>query len=154
MRSLRRCITKLARCTSGSALLEATLITPLAISLMVGATDFGRVYSTRSSADKSMRDAARYLTRLPASSVCAGWALTNARNLSVYGNIAGSGQTLVSGWAVGNVTLVQPTTCTTPTVGIIQLRATVPFTSIMLPFLGLPATYTLTVEHQERWIGE
>ena len=138
---------RLADCTSGAALVEATLAMPVVIALMMGATDFGRAYSTSSTADKSMRDAARYLAHLPASAVC-GWGLTNAQNLAVYGNIAGSGSPLISGWSTANVTLTQPASCASnPT--IIQLSATVPFTSIMLA--GMPTT--LSTQHEERWIG-
>ena len=63
----------LALCTSGTATLEAAVILPVAIALMAGGIEFGRVYSVSSTADKSMRDAARYLAR------------ANARSLGVIG---------------------------------------------------------------------
>jgi|SRR5579883_335774 Flp pilus assembly protein TadG len=152
---VREKLSGLWRDSSGSALVETTLIIPVAISLMAGATDFGIVFSTASSADKSMRDAARYLARLPQSSVCSSWALTKAQNLAVYGNLAGSGNPLITGWKTSNVTLAQPTDCTTLTnTPIIQLKATVPYTGIMLSALGLSNSLTLNVQHEERWIGE
>jgi Flp pilus assembly protein TadG len=153
---------RLIRCTSGAAALEGALVMPVAISLMAGGVEFGRAYSASSTADKSMRDAARYLARVcdpgstggctGATAVC-GWGLTKAKNLAVYGNIAGTGTPLIHGWSTSNVTLQQPSDCSTlPT--IIQLKATVPFTSIMLSAVGLSNSITMHVQHEERWIGE
>ncbi len=142
------------RCTSGTALIEAAVVVPFAIVLMVGVADFGRVYMTKATAQKSMRDAVRYLTLLPADSVCRSWALTNAQNLAVKGNIAGSGAALLDGWVVGDVSLSLPTTCATPPLGVIRVSANVPFTAIMWQVLGLPSSMTLSVQHEERWIGQ
>src|SRR5262249_41770053 len=174
--SLLKLLLRLARCTSGTATLEGVLVLPVAISLMAGGGGVWGVYSVASTADKSMRDAARYLARMPcdgglagvctqAAAIC-GWGLTNAKNLAVYGNLAGSGNPLIQGWSTSNVTLQQPSDCTAlPNPAIIQLTATVPFTSIMLPFattalraLGIPTSQlpnsiTMNVQHQERWIG-
>src|SRR5215470_17006838 len=101
MTLLFKLLLRLARCSSGTAALEAALVMPVAILLMAGGVEFGRVYSVASTADKSMRDAARYLARMPcdgglagvctsAAAIC-GWGLTNAKNLAVYGNVLGSG---------------------------------------------------------------
>jgi Flp pilus assembly protein TadG len=183
MRLLRNVLLPLAHCTSGTASLEAAVILPIAISLMAGGIEFGRVYSVYSTADKSMRDAARYLARVcdPSSSgactsaaaVC-DWGLTDAANLAVYGKINpiltgnSKDQPLISGWSTtpstglqrGNITLAQPTDCSTlPTK--IRLEASGPFTTAMLSAstavfggLGLSNTVTLHVNHEERWIGQ
>ena len=174
--SLLKLLLRLARCTSGTATLEGVLVLPVAISLMAGGVEFGRVYSVASTADKSMRDAARYLARMPcdgglagvcttAAAIC-GWGLTNAKKLAVYGNIAGTGDPLIQDWSTTNITLQQPSDCTAlPNPAIIQLTAAVPFTSIMLPAatgalraLGIPTnqlpnSITMHVRHEERWIG-
>ncbi len=141
---------RVARCTSGTTTLEGALVMPLLIALMTGATDFGRAYMTSSTADKSMRDATRYLAHVPFSAVC-GWGLTNAQNLAVYGNTGGTGNPLISGWSTANVTLAQPTSCagTPANDQMVKLTATVPFAAIM--FVGLPST--LNTQHEERWIG-
>jgi hypothetical protein len=170
MRFLRNILLPLARCTSGTATLEAAVILPVAISLMAGGIEFGRIYSVASTADKSMRDAARYLARVcdstnfigpcPSAAAVCGWGLTNAKNLAVYGNLAGTGNPLIAGWATSDVTLLQPTDCSSlPT--IIQLKATVPFTAIMLSAatsvlsgVGLSNSITWNVQHEERWIGQ
>ena len=173
MNSLLKLLLRLARCTSGTAALEGALVLPVAISLMAGGVEFGRVYSTASTADKSMRDAARYLARMPcdgglagvctaAAAIC-GWGLTNAKYLAVYGKIAVNkdsngnvtDQPLIPNWSTSNITLQQPGDCTSlPNPVIIQLKASVPFTAVMLSAVGLSNTVTMHVQHEERWIGQ
>jgi len=160
MTSLFDLLLRLVRCTSGTAALEGALVMPVAIALMAGGVEFGRVYSTASTADKSMRSAARYLARVPCDptgcGIC-GWGLTNAKNLAVYGKltVAAGDQPLIKGWSTSNVTLQQPSDCgALPNPTIIQLKATVPFTAIMLSAVGLSNTITMNVQHEERWIGE
>src|SRR5262245_9687825 len=98
MTALLTLLVRLARCSSAAASVEAAIVMPLAIALMAGGTDFGRAVSVASTADKSMRNAARYLARVPcdsaalgtctsADAIC-GWGLTNAQNLAVYGKLA------------------------------------------------------------------
>src|SRR5262245_55646331 len=165
---LRDLLVRLVRCSAGGASIEAALMMPLAISLMAGGTDFGRAYSVSSTADKSMRDAARYLARMPcnaaalgtctsAAAIC-GWGLTDAKHLAVYGKltvVSGVDQPLIAGWSTTNITLTLPTDCTAlPSPTIIKLTATVPFTGIMLDAIGLSNAITMHVQHEERWIGE
>ena len=127
---------------------------PLAISLMVGGVEFGRILSAYSTADKSMRSATRYLSQVPANAVC-GWGLTNAQNLAVYGRIDGTGSPLIPGWTAGNVTLAGiDCKAALPNPAVLELRAAVPFPLVMANYLGLSNPYTLNVSHQERHIGE
>jgi len=156
MRPLFDFLQRLARCTSGAASLEAVLVLPVAISLMAGGVEFGRVFSSYATAGKSMRDAARYLARVPEANIC-GWGLTKAQNLAVFGKLNPSvgDPPLISGWGVGNVTLQSPS-CGGPLVApvIIELRAAVPYTGVMLSAVHLSNTFTFNVRHQERHIGE
>ena len=157
MKTIRHGISDFAQCSSGTAIIEAVIVLPLAIGLMVGVTDFGRAYATKSAAEKSMRDAARYLATVPAAGVCngsaAGWAVTNAKNLAVYGNTSGTGTPLVNNWTIANISLVEPA-CPAATIGIIHFQASVPFTALMWSAIGLPQTLTMNAEHEERWIGQ
>jgi hypothetical protein len=138
------------------------IITPIAISLMVGVVDFGMALSTQATGEKSVRDAARYLASLPANVVCSTQALTNAQNLAVYGNQTGLGLPLIAGWsAYGgpnnyvDVTFLDPnaqfqaTGCNTSP-SVIQVQAKFQYQSIMLsailPNLG---TLTLSAQHEE-----
>src|SRR5262249_38954712 len=97
---------RLPQCISGAASFEAAVMMPLVISLMVGSTDFGLAFAVSSTADKSMRDAARYLARVPSGAIC-GWGLTNAKNLAVYGKLTVSAgdQPLIHNWSTSDITL-------------------------------------------------
>lgn len=158
MRSLHKFLLRLARCTSGSALVEATIVVPVAISLMCGGVDFGLALNTQATGSKSVRNAARYLAGLPLDAVC-GWGITNAQNLAVYGKLkpAPGDLPLIPGWATNGgsdnyVQLGPATNCTNPTV--IQLQARFPYSSVMLSaVLPNTATLTLSTEHQERQTG-
>jgi hypothetical protein len=133
--------------------------------LLAGGLEFGQIYSASSTGDKSMRDAARYLARMPcdsglagacthATAIC-GWGLTNAKNLAVYGNIAGSGDPLIHGWSTSNVTLQQPSDCTAlPNPTIIQLKGTISYTGTLLSAVGLSNAITMHVQHEERYVGD
>jgi TadE-like protein len=154
MRLLPKLILRLAHCTSGAALVEATILIPLAISLMAGGVDFGMALNTQATGSKSVRGAARYLASVPANAVC-GWGLTNAKSLAVYGKfggVDGVDTPLIVGWTMSGVQLGSATDCANPT--IIQLQAQFPYSSIMLSaILPNTATLTLSTQHQERQIG-
>jgi Flp pilus assembly protein TadG len=162
-----RLLRELARCTSGSAVLEGALVVPVAIILMAGGVEFGRLFSAYGTANKSMRDAARYLARVPdkdsggnltIANIC-GWGLTNAKDLAMYGKLNANPATdtpLIPGWTDSNSTTLQSPACgggaTEPI--IIDLRASVTYSGFMFGAVGLSNTWTLNVKHQERSIGE
>jgi Flp pilus assembly protein TadG len=82
----------------GVALVEFALILPFLLLLTFIATEFGRAMYQYDALTKSARDAARYLTtQMP------GTHIAEAKNLAVYGNLAGSGSALVPGLSTGNV---------------------------------------------------
>ena len=76
----------------GVALVEFALILPMLLLLTVITTEFGRAMYQYNSLAKSVRDASRYLSmQLPDTQI------TQARNLVVHGNLAGTGPALVYG---------------------------------------------------------
>jgi hypothetical protein len=82
----------------GVALVEFALILPLLLVLTFFTTEFGRAMYQYNSMTKSVRDAARYLSmQLPNTHT------TEARNLVVYGNLAGTGNPVASGLTTGHV---------------------------------------------------
>jgi Flp pilus assembly protein TadG len=151
-RLLVRQLSGFYRCTSGAALVEATLVVPIAIALMVGIVDCARAYMAIATAQKSLRDATRYLTILPANAVC-DWGLTRAKNVAVYGNISGTGVPLVHGWVTGDISRTAPANCAA-SFNKITLSANVPFTALTWQVVGLPTNLTFNVQHEERWIGQ
>jgi Flp pilus assembly protein TadG len=158
---------------SGSALVEMTIITPLALLLMAGVVDFGMAFSTQATADKSVKDAARYLSSLPASVYCptsstnpTNWATTNAQNLAVYGNTAGTDPQLISSWNPANGQGAFSATCNlcsgtancslSPSGPqyVVTVSATVPYQSIVVGSLfPIEETYNLSALHEERVVG-
>ncbi len=128
---------RFAHCTSGSALAEMTLIVPVAVALMAGVVDFSNALVKQATAGKSVRDAARYLASLPAVAICpssgTGWGVSNAQNLVVYGNIAGTGNPLISGWSTSDVTISAPSCQTNPPVPFnITVTATFSYSPIII----------------------
>jgi len=82
----------------GVALVELALITPLLLLLTFITTEFGRAMFEYNAVVKSTRDAVRYLSvQTP------GTHITEARNLMVYGNTAGTGTPLARGLSLANV---------------------------------------------------
>lgn len=140
-------------------MIEGVIVLPVAVILMAGSVEFGQVFSEYGTAEKSVRDAARYLARVPnqdTSAIC-GWGLTNAQNLAVYGktNPAVSDQPLIQNWSTSQVTLHSPTcgaALTDPV--IIDLRADVPYSGFLFGIIGISNAWTLTLKHQERSIGQ
>ena len=132
--------------------MEAAVVLPLAIALMVGGVEFGRAIFNYHTVDKSLRNATRYLARVPSSAVSS-WGLDRARNLALTGTTDGSGQYILSSWTATNTITVDNTLLagTPPTV---RLTATVPFTFAMLPAIGRSNQMTFTVTHEERLIEE
>ncbi|MEI7598005.1 MAG: TadE/TadG family type IV pilus assembly protein [Aestuariivirga sp.] len=150
---LRDLLRRLDRCTSGISILETAIVLPVILVVIGGIFDFGRAYATLSAAQKSLWSATRYLSHVPYEQVCSSWALADAKNIALYGNTAGTGPLLVTGWTAGDITLNAPTNCNNPVVAI-RMSANVPYLSFMWGVVGLPERITMTAEHEERWIGQ
>ncbi|QGW81502.1 TadE/TadG family type IV pilus assembly protein [Variovorax paradoxus] len=102
----------------GAALIELALITPLLLLLTFITTEFGRAMYEYNLVVKSTRDAVRYLSvQTP------GTRITEARNLMVYGNTAGTGTPLARGLSLSNVPV--GTCCTWQETGANPLITTV-----------------------------
>ena len=90
---------------SGVAIVEFALILPLLLLLTMITTEFGRAIYQYNTIVKSLRGAARYLSVQTPSTVLTPntVAITEARNLVVFGNVSGTGSAMVPGLTVGNV---------------------------------------------------
>jgi Flp pilus assembly protein TadG len=150
MKSLCRLLVQLARCTSGSALLEMTIVTPVAIGLAAGVVDFGMAFSTQASVGKAARDAARYLAGLPSSptsspTYCRPWAIANATSLVTTIIPSATVSVLVNGVAL-------PTSCPISAVITVQVQDT--YNSFILAsFLPIASQYVLSAQHEEVQVG-
>ena len=102
----------------GTAIVEFALILPLLLLLTMITTEFGRAIYQYNTIVKSLRNATRYLSlQTPNTKI------TEAKNLVVFGNIAGTGPALVPG-----LTLAQVATPTWQTIGSAPLINTVKIT--------------------------
>jgi Flp pilus assembly protein TadG len=123
---------------AGVAIVEFALILPFLLLLTFLTTELGRAIWQYNTLTKSVRDAARYLSiQTP------GTHITEARNLMVYGNTAGTGNPLALGLSLTNVPVA--TCCTWQTAGTVPVINTVTvrisgysFTSMFTSVLGLP----------------
>jgi Flp pilus assembly protein TadG len=87
-----------ARQQRGVAIVEFALVLPMILLMIAVTTEFGRAIYQYGILAKSVRDAARYLSvQTP------GTHMTEARNLVVYGNVAGTGTPLAIGLTTANV---------------------------------------------------
>ena len=102
----------------GTAIVEFALILPLLLLLTMITTEFGRAIYQYNTIVKSLRNTTRYLSlQTPNTKI------TEAKNLVVFGNIAGTGPALVPG-----LTLAQVATPTWQTFGSAPLINTVKIT--------------------------
>ena len=164
MRSLANTAAGLARETKGATLLELTVLLPVLVVLALGVNEFGRALHHNHIVNKSVRDAARYLSRVPV--VCPGGTIdaadaTLARNLALTGYPSG-GSPLISYWtSPGTVSI--SVSCYNNTTGTfrgnqeiptVRVSATVPYTDLgMLGALGI-SSLTLSGAHEEVVVGE
>ena len=82
----------------GVALVEFAFVLPLLLALSLAAAELGRAVYRYNTTAKTVRDAVRYLSvQTP------GTHAAEARNLVVYGNLAGTGPALDSALAAANV---------------------------------------------------
>lgn len=84
----------------GVAIVEFALVLPFLLLLTFITTEFGRAVWEYNTLTKSVRDSARYLSiQTPHDPV----AIAKARNLTVYGNLSGTGTPLAIGLSTSNV---------------------------------------------------
>jgi Flp pilus assembly protein TadG len=166
MRSLFKSLLRLARCSSGNALVEMTIVVPVAISLMAGGVDFALALTTQATGSKSVRDAARFLGSLRwAGGVPCSWptvtvgglslsATDAAKNLAVYGQLSTGTTPLIAGWQTSDVSNPSCVLDTTTNTYVITLSATFPYNSLIVAsFLPIASTYTLRTQHSEPQLG-
>jgi len=145
---------------SGAALVEFTLVAPMLIALMCGLAEFGQALRQYHIMEKGVRDAARYLSRVPASPPCIAadpnWAtyVTQAKNLAIYGATT-TGSPLFRGWTNTATVSVPAPTCLVnlrpsgADLPKIKVTATAPYADLgLLSALGF-GPITLTVSHEE-----
>jgi len=121
----------------GVAIVEFALILPFLLVLTFITTEFGRAIWQYNTLTKSVRDSARYLSiQTPEDPL----AIAKARNLTIYGNLTGTGTPLAAGLTTSNVP--SPTWQTAgsgPVIKTVTVRITnYTFDSMFVSVFGLP----------------
>lgn len=160
---MRRTLRRFLGNRAGAALVEFTLAAPLLILLMCGLAEFANAMRQYHIMEKGVRDAARYVARVPMTG-CAvnAAATTTARNLALTGTMAG-GQFLLPTWNDPGTVTVQIASCLDNSSGAyrghaqmatVEVTANAPYVDLgLLTVIGLDPI-TLEVSHQQLWIGE
>lgn len=131
---------------SGAALLEAILVMPILLLILCLVFDFAQMYLDYGTADKSLRDAVRYLATVPKDYVCS-WGKDNAIQMATAYDAS------MTGVSAYTVTLVSPDcsgAVSTPTE--ITLKGQMSYRGILVPF-GSSGTMTLQVQDNEPFTG-
>jgi len=97
-------LSRFRRDESGVQLLELAIVIPILMMLFAGVAEFGRYFYEYTTVAKAARSGARYLASKSAVSTTNNWE-GNAKNLVVYGNIAGTGSPVLPGMSTSNVTV-------------------------------------------------
>ena len=153
----------------GSVLIEATVLTPMLFVFLFGVFEFSFIFLQQQLIEAGVRDAARYLARIPLTTSGATPCtqtdpatgttyLAYAQNIALYGTTA-SGTQRVAGWT-GPVTITCPTTDNSAGTyadgsTIYTIQATTSFTDPTLGSFGLLGLNppSISVTHKERFIG-
>ncbi len=92
-----------SRC--GTAATEFALALPMMLALLFGAMEAGHFFWTQHKIVKSVRDGARFASRLDVERLCAGdeTLLTEIRNVTSTGQFAGGARPKVPGWQPASV---------------------------------------------------
>src|SRR5437870_10188703 len=93
----------LRRDDRGIQLVELAIVLPLFMILFGATAEFGRYFYEYSTLAKATRVGARYLTNAAVNTA----EDTNAKNLVVYGNTAGTGSPIISGLTTANITITR-----------------------------------------------
>ncbi len=173
-----RMINALRKARSGAAFVEYAIALPIFVLLLLGVAEVGRAIHHYHIINKAMRDATRYLGRVPVTCPTVGTnngSVTNvgnattAKNLAMTGSLNG-GSNLIDYWTDPNTTIFIEVDCLNnsqaatlcgvqqcsgrPILPVVRMRANVVYQDIgFLSFLGF-ANVTFEPDHEEVNIGE
>ncbi len=120
----------------GNELIEFALVLPLLILMLAGAIEFGRAFYTYNILTKSVRNAARYVSAAQllvsgTTGVLDSVYVNNAKNLVVYGNVAGTGIRVIPSLQTSHITVSGTATPgTSPGQYYLTVGATYPYSPL------------------------
>lgn len=161
----------LVACTRGTSIIEMALVMPLLLSLLAGVVEMGRALHHHQVLETSVRDAVRYLSRVPdvghppgtpCAAPGAGTAAETARTLAMYGTTMATAAPLLVYWTntVPQEVCIRTTTRTltdetgaTFDVTVVSMDVAVEYADIgLLGLIGMDGL-RLTASHEEIHIG-
>ncbi|MEI6068792.1 MAG: TadE/TadG family type IV pilus assembly protein [Methylococcaceae bacterium] len=92
----------------GASTVEFAMMLPLLLLLVVSVSEFGTLFYQLNALNKSVQIAARYLSDVSVNKAYTPAQKTDAQNLAVYGNRAGTGTPVMSGFVIANVVITNP----------------------------------------------
>jgi Flp pilus assembly protein TadG len=175
---LARLLRSLRQDDEGSALVEASILTPILVILLVGTYDFSSYFYQQHLISTGVRDAGRYLARTSNPSDPTNQ--SNAKNLAATGQIDPGGSARVSNWSTSNIAIqiasdsntgnstpcgsapcrggsvIQVVTVCTGTTTATQSCSSTSFTPLTFGIFGILGLTipTFNVSHSERVIGQ
>ncbi|TIQ38111.1 MAG: pilus assembly protein [Mesorhizobium sp.] len=173
---LSRTLSHFRRDERGTVLVELAIVAPLMLLLSAGVFEFGNLIHDKLLMEAGLEDGARFAARCN-SQIYTDAGLTIdcanvARNIAIFGNVAGTPPARVRDWRISDVTIniADPATCrnaidpgtgtvlylsTTSQVCIVTASTTYPYSSRdsvgLLSLLNI-TSMTLSASHQERLI--
>lgn len=161
--SALRLLSRFGRARKGAALVEFSLLAPVLIFLMCGLAEFSNAMRQYHIMEKSVRDAARYLARVPMTGCTInGGAITAAQNLALTGQTASGGPYVLPAWTDPATVRVAVADCVSNTthtyrghdqMPVIEVTADATYEDLgLLGVLGFDEI-NLEVRHQQLWIG-
>jgi Flp pilus assembly protein TadG len=171
-----KAVRSLWRNRDGSALIEASILTPMLFSLVLGVYEFSWYFYQQQLVEVGVRDAARYLARVPISNTTTNPCslsdvngsgtsfasyVANAQNIAATGQTASGGTARVKGWTAADVSIPCPLSSSrtgtyadgATTMWIVSVSTDFADPSLgLFGFLGLKKP-KISASHQERFIG-
>lgn len=92
----------------GSSTVEFAMMLPLLLLLVVMVSEFGTMFYQLNALNKSVQIAARYLSDVSMNKKNTITQMTDAQNLAVYGNSAGTGTTVLVNLTTANFVITNP----------------------------------------------
>jgi Flp pilus assembly protein TadG len=171
----QRKVAQLRRDHRGAALVEMTVLLPFLLALGCGVFEFGAFFYNYQLVEAGVRDAARYMARVtdtsaskvPCDPAVLAAKVANAKDIAVMGVIGGT-TPRVSWWAKADVTVDYATVFANPLISgypsyrgplsgirVIKVTTSPTYPGVgFLSFLGLGSGVTISLNHQERCMGE
>ena len=120
---------------TGTAMIEMVAVTPLLLLLLLGVSEIGKAFAQYNTLNKSVREAARQVTRTALLGTTGTLSITpeliaEGQNLVVYGNVAGAGQPRLPALSPSHVSVTDAGD------NLVLIQANYPYTPIMGPVLN------------------